>query len=287
MVAKEYSSKECMAYVCAREILDGWVLFVGVGIPMMAALVASKTHAKNTVLVYEGGAVGGVSRRLPYTIVDNACSDNALLLPEMWRLFSDMQCGFVDMGIIGGAQIDKFGNLNSTVITNGGQKSYAAPAVRLPGSGGANDIATSTNGTLIVMAIGKGKFVNTIDFVTSPGYLTGPGAREKAGIRWGGPRAVVTDKCVFRFDDVTKEMYLDSVYPGVTVEEIKDLVEWDLKVATSVRTLDPPEEEYVQIMRAIDPAGVILGKKTVENVEEFEDFYNSMVAAYESVQLKL
>lgn len=287
MLAKDYTSKEFMAAVCAKEIADFECVFVGVGVPMMAGLVATKTHAKNTVLIFEGGGIGAVSRRLPFTISDNPCTDNALYIPEMWRVFSDTQHGFVDTGLIGGAQVDRYGNLNTTVITNNGQKTYDTPAVRLPGSGGGNDIASSCKKTLIVMTMSRDKFVEKVDYVTSPGYLDGPGARQAAGIRWGGPVAVITDKCLLRFNERTKEMYLDSLYPGVTVEEVKASVQWDLNVADDVKILDPPSEDYVQLMRKMDPAGIILGKKSVDKVESFEEYYQSMLSAYEAAGLNL
>jgi glutaconate CoA-transferase subunit B len=287
MFAKDYSNKELMAAVCANEIVDNECVFVGIGIPMMAALVATRTHARNTVLFYEAGGIGAISRRLPFTISDNPCTENALIIPEMWRVFADTQCGYVDTGLIGGAQVDKFGNLNTTVITRGGEKSYAGPAVRLPGSGGGNDIASSCRKTIIVMSLSKDKFVRKVDYITSPGYLSGPGAREAAGLLGGGPAAVITDKCLMRFDPRTREMFLDALYPGVSVEDIKNSVQWDLKVSSKVKNLEPPLEEQVRLMRSMDPAGIILGKKSVDKEENFETWYREMKAAYESVTLEL
>lgn len=282
MVAKEYTGKELMAAVCARELHDGETAFVGVGVPMMAGLVATKTHAKNATIVYEAGGIGGKSRRLAFTISDNPCTDNALCATEMWRIFGDTQCGYVDVGIVGGAQVDRYGNLNTTVITKGGEKSYDHPAVRLPGSGGGNDIGSSCRSTLIVMAMTKDKFVEKMDFITTPGYLTGPGAREAAGLRWGGPKAVITDKCLLRFDPESKEMYLAALYPNVTVEDVKACVQWNLKVADNVTVVDPPTQEQIDIMRGMDPAGIILGKKSVDKEENFMEWAEKMKSAYES-----
>lgn len=287
MYASKYSTQELMAAVCAREIKDKELVFVGVGIPMLAGLVATKTHAKNTVLVYEAGGLGAMSRRLPYTISDNPTTDNALMAGEMWRVFADTQCGMVDKGVVGGAQIDKYGNLNTTVITKNGTKSYKEPAIRLPGSGGANDIASSCKETIIVMRLEPGKFVERVDYITTPGYIDGPGAREKAGLRWGGPTAVITNKCILRFDNKTKEMYLDSLYPGVTVEEITTIIKWDLKVAKELKTVEPPLVEQLEIMHKMDPNGIILGTKTVTKEESFEDFYQKMKSAYNSVTIEL
>lgn len=287
MNGANYTNKELMAAVCANAIGDNQCVFVGIGIPMMGGLLATKTHAANTILVYEAGGIGAVSRRLPFTISDNPCTDNALCIPEMWRVFSDTQCGYVDTGLIGGAQVDRFGNLNTTVITKGGQSSYQNPAVRLPGSGGANDIASSCKRTFIVMTMDRSKFVDKVDYVTSPGFLSGPGAREAAGLRWGGPELAITDKCVLKFDGRTKEMYLDSLYPGVTLEEVRDSVGWDLKTAESVGAVPPPTAEQVALMRAMDPAGIILGSKQVDKEEDFFDWAEMMIKAYESVTIDI
>lgn len=290
MFAKEYTTNELMAVVCAKEIKNDDVVFLGVGIPMMAGLIASKTHAPNATIVYEAGGVGAISRRMPWTISDNPTAENAILATEMWRIFSDTQAGYVNKGIIGGAQIDKYGNINTTVILSnkGVTGTYENPLVRLPGSGGANDIASSCDETVIMMKLVKGKFVEKVDYITSPGYLTGPGAREKAGLNGKGPGALVTNKGVFRFDEETKEMYLDAVFPGATVEEIKEYFEWDLKVSKDLKVVDPPLEAEIEIIRKADPGNIILGSKSVDNKEEtFEDFYKSMKACYESTTIEL
>ena len=279
----KYSTAELMAVACSYELRDEEFVFVGVGIPMMAGLLANRTHAKDMVIVYEGGGIGAKSRRLPFTISDNATTDNALMAGEMWRVFADTQRGFVDAGVLGGAQIDKFGNLNTTAII--GDKSYERPITRLPGSGGGNDIASSCQRTIIVMRIGKERFVNKVDYITSTGYITGGNARAEVGLKWGGPTVVVTDKCIFRFDAVTKEMYLDALYPDVSVEDIRANVSWDSKIAENIKQVEPPPLEYLTLMRKPDPNGIILGSKTVKKRETMEDFYNSMKAAYTSTEI--
>lgn len=278
-----YTTAELMAVACSYELKNQELVFVGVGIPMMAGLVANKTHAKDMVIIYEGGGLGAKSRRLAFTISDNSTTDNALMAGEMWRVFADTQGGFVDKGVLGGAQIDKYGNLNTTAII--GNKSYFSPVIRLPGSGGGNDIASSCRNTIIVMRLGKSRFVSKVDYVTSPGYITGGNKREEYGLRWGGPSAVVTDKCILRFDPEKKEMYLDALYPNVTIEEVKDNIQWDLKVSEQIKQIKAPPLEYLEIIRKMDPNGLILGSKTVTKEESFDDFYHKMKNSYMSTTL--
>ena len=283
---KEYSIAELMGAVVARQIRNDDVAFIGVGIPLIAGIVAVSTHAPGAILVYEGGGIGARTRRIPWTISDNPTTDNALAAVQMWRVFSDQQRGFITLGIIGGAEVDRFGNLNTTVIY-GTDGTYARPKVRLPGSGGANDIASSALRTIIMMRLRKGKFVNRVQFVTSPGYLSGPGEREKAGLKGRGPVMVVTDQCIFGFDDHTREMYLQALYPGIKADDIRRSVDWDLKFPPTLKEVEPPTQEELRIMRAFDPMGFILGEKSVDRSDSFDDFFNSMRGGYESIQLDL
>jgi glutaconate CoA-transferase subunit B len=282
--AKNYVTTELMASVVASMIKNDDVVFVGVGIPLIAGIVAVGTHAPEAILIYEGGGIGAKTRRVPWTISDNPTTDNALAAAQMWRVFSDQQRGLVTLGIIGGAEIDPFGNLNTTVIYGPGG-SYEKPMIRLPGSGGANDIASSALRTIIMMRLEKGKFVERIQFITSPGYLSGPGAREKAGLLGHGPVAVITQKCVFGFDENTKEMYLKQLYSGVTVEDIKKLVDWDLKVSDTLSEVEPPTEEQVRIMRTFDPMNLILGKKSDLKNGSFDSYYTQIKKGYDSIDL--
>jgi glutaconate CoA-transferase subunit B len=285
--ADKYTISEMMAAVCSLQLSNDDVAFVGVGIPLMAGAVAAATHAPEVTIVYEGGGVGAKSRRMPWTISDTPTTDNALVASSMNRIFSDQQRGFITVGIIGGAEIDKYGNLNTTAIF-GKDGSYDHPQVRLPGSGGANDIASSAQRTVIVMRLQKGKFVNKIDFITSPGFLSGPGAREKAGLLGGGPSAVVTDRGLFKFDEETKEMYLDAVYPGMTVEQIKGFIDWDLKVSPQLYEMEPPTEEQIAIMHTLDPMGTVLGSKSLKGgIVPFDVYYDSLKKSYQSRTLSL
>lgn len=278
----DYLKSEMMAVVVANQISNKDVAFIGVGIPLIAATLAANTHAPEAILVYEAGGIGAQSRRIPWTVSDTPCTDYALSAGPMHRVFSDQQRGFITLGIIGGAEIDKYGNINTSVILGDGYN-YDHPRVRLPGSGGANDIASSSQRTLIVMRLQKGKFVEKVDYITSPGYLDGAGAREKAGLVGGGPYLVVTDCCTFRFDK-NKEMYLDNLFPGVTVEQVKELVGWDLKVANEPMILEPPTEEQVRMMRSFDPSGTVLGNVSLKgSVMEFEEYYQLMKNAYSNM----
>jgi len=283
--AEKYSASEIMAAVCAKQIRNDDVAFVGVGIPLMAGVVAAATHAPDVILTYEGGGVGAKSRRMPWTISDSPTTDNALVAGSMNGTFSDLQRGYITVGIIGGAECDKYGNLNTTAIFGSGG-SYDHPKVRLPGSGGANDIASSALRTVIVMRLQKGKFVEKIDFNTSPGHLNGHDSRKKAGLLGGGPVAVVTDRALFKFDEVTKEMYLNAIYPGETVEQIKELIDWDLKVSPQVTVMEPPTKEQIRIMQELDPLGTVLGSKSIKGeVEPFEDYYQALKKSYSGIKL--
>ncbi len=282
---ESYSTAEWMASIVASQIRNDDVVFIGVGIPLIAGIVAVSTHAPGAILVYEGGGIGALTRRIPWTISDNPTTDNALAATQMWRVFGDQQRGFITLGIIGGAEIDRFGNLNTTAIF-GPDGSYLRPKVRLPGSGGANDIASSALRTVIMMRLEKGKFVERVHFLTSPGYLTGPGEREKAGLSGNGPVMVVTDRCVFGFDEVTKEMILTEVFPGVRTEEIRKLVGWDLKVSPGLKQVEPPLPEQIRAMRTFDSMGFILNKKGAgSRYENFDEFCSNVKAAYESIRL--
>jgi glutaconate CoA-transferase, subunit B len=280
--AKEYTTQELMAATVARQIRDDDVVFIGMGLPLVAGVVAVATHAPNAVLVYEAGGVGARSKRVPWSVSDNATTDNAIAAVPMWRVLTELQRGLVSLGILGGAEIDRFGNLNTTVILGPG-KTYRHPKIRLAGSGGANDIASASGRTIIMINLAPGKFVEHVHYITSPGYLSGPGAREEAGLTGGGPVMVCTQKCVFGFDDKTKEMYLKTLFPGVTVEDIKPLIGWDLKVAPDLDVAELPTEEQVGMMKYYDPEGTILGKKEkINSQQSFDDFVRVIKAAYDA-----
>jgi len=160
--------------------------------------------------------------------------------------------------MIGGAQVDKYGNMNSTVIF-GDDGDYYTPSARLPGSGGANDIASSAGRTILALPLQKRRFMERVDYITSPGYIDGKGGRERLSLRGNGPEAIITNKCIFRFDPDTKEAYLYSVHPGVTVDDVVNEVSWDLKVSPDVHETEAPTAEEVRITRILDPHGIYTG----------------------------
>ncbi len=253
----EYTLTELMIVASAREIKDGELVFAGVGNPTLGALLAQTMHAPGAMIATESGSIGPNPRRVMLGIGDNAGIENAVISTSLWRLFADQQRGFVDIGMVGGAQVDRYGNLNSTAIFGDGD--YSTPASRLPGSGGANDIASSAQRTVISIPLQRRRFLERVDFITSPGYLTGGDAREKAGLPRGGPSAIITDKCIFRFSPDTRELMLDSVHPGVTVEDVKAEISWDLLCAPEVKTTRPPNAAEVAMIRRLDAGGIYTG----------------------------
>lgn len=255
--ASDYTFAELLVATAAREIKDGDVVFAGVGLPTLGALVAKLTHAPSATVAMESGSIGCLPYRIILGIGDNACIENAVCATSLWRLFSDQQRGFFDVGMVGGAQVDKYGNLNSTAIFGDGD--YYHPRVRLPGSGGANDIGSSAKRTIITMPLDKRRFLEKVDYITTPGYLSGGNDRKRAGLPGDGPVAIITSKCIFRFDPIAKEAFLDAIAPGATVEEIKAEVSWDLRVAENVKVMEPPTVEQIRLIRTLDAHGIYTG----------------------------
>jgi len=273
--AKKYSLPELMAAATARELRDGELAFIGVGIPLMAATLAKYTHAPNFNIMVEFGAVGPVPRRLPMCVDCTVNNEQAYYTGTQREVMGAQQAGFVDVACISGAQIDKYGNVNSTCIGD-----YYNPTVRLAGSGGANDLASSANRIIIMMRQDERNFVEKVDFITSPGYLDGPGAREKAGLPGGGPHAVVTTMGIYRFDNETREMYLEKIHPGVSLSDLKATVKWDLAISPNLTETEPPTEEEVTIMRTLDPLEIYLGTGRQKLVGNFEAFMKMFEDSY-------
>ncbi|MES2481275.1 MAG: CoA-transferase [Pseudomonadota bacterium] len=244
------SNKELMTVVASRMLQDGTVVFVGVGLPNMAANLARQTRAPRLVLVYETGIVGAKPFRMPLSVGDAGVAANSQCILGSFETFNwVLQGGRIDVGFLGGAQIDRWGNLNSTVIGD-----YHRPTVRLPGSGGAGDIASMARRTIVVMTHERRRFPENVDFITSPGYVGGRRGRAEAGIRGGGPEMVITDLGILGFDE-DGEMELRSVHPGVTVAQVQDCTGWKLKVCDAVRETQPPSEAELQALRSIDKEG--------------------------------
>lgn len=274
--AGDYTPQELLAVAAARELRNCKTVFAGIGLPCLSALLAKFTVRLDLVIVVESGCVAPQPRRLMLSITDSACAERAVATMSLYRVFSDCQRGFFDAGIIGAAQVDKYGNVNSTVII--GDKSYDKPLVRLIGSGGANDLASSIKRFIVMTRLERRRFPMRVDYISSPGHIK-PGEREKLKLRGEGPSAVITDKCIFRFDPKTKEMYLDSLHPGVKVEDVKREIQWELKVADKVKTTEPPTIEEVEILRALDPLKIYLGEGP-EKVD-FPSYIRMLEESYE------
>jgi len=255
----DYTSSELMIAAAARALEGERVVFVGVGVPNIACNLARRTVAPDLELVYESGVFGARPARLPLSIGDPTLVSGATSVTSMADLFSYyLQGGLIDVAFLGAAQIDRFGNLNSTVIGD-----YARPKVRLPGSGGACEIAIHARKVFLITPLSKRTFVERLDFLTSPGYLDGtPGKRAALGLPGGGPELVVTNKAIFGFDADSNEMMLQSLHPGVSFAEVQAEVSWPLKQAAVLSETESPSAEELRIMREeLDPDGIYTGKK--------------------------
>ena len=239
-----------MAAVAARELRDGEVVFVGIGLPNLACNLARATHAPNRVLIYESGAVGAGPERLPVSIGDPALVTGSLMvcgMADVFQLF--LQNGRIEVGFLGGAQVDRYGNINTTVIGP-----YERPAVRLPGSGGAAEIAVHAQRTLIVAKLSPRAFPARVDFVTSPGQRCGERSRRELGMPGAGPVKVITDKAILEADPATGEMVLAALYPGVTADEVQQGVGWPLSRRPRLAAVAAPTEADLRLLREVlDP----------------------------------
>ncbi len=243
-----YSTNEIMVTASSRLLADGEVTFVGIGLPNLACNLARRLHAPNLVLIYESGAVGATPERLPISIGDPALVTDSLSVCSMYDIFCNyLQGGRIDVGFLQGAQIDRYGNINTTVVGD-----YAHPKVRLPGSGGACEIAILAKKVLVMAPQSRRSFPEKVDFVTSPGFLDGPGRREAFGMPGGGPSAVITNLGCYEF--VEGEMTLVSLHPGCTVDDVRANIGWDVRVADDLDETKAPTNEELRIIREeLDP----------------------------------
>jgi glutaconate CoA-transferase subunit B len=248
----DYTASEMMIAASARELAGARVVFVGIGLPNIACNLAQRTVAPDLELVYEAGVYGARPSRLPLSIGDPCLVAGATSVVPMPQLFQYyLQGGLIDVGFLGAAQIDRYGNLNTTVIGP-----YQQPKVRLPGSGGACEIALLARKVLIIARLNRRTCVERLDFLTTPGHLTGGDARAHLGDYGQGPAAVITDMGIFRFDETTREMVLTSLHPGCGVERVQEQVSWPLRVADNLVETEPPTPEQLLIMREeLDPIG--------------------------------
>jgi glutaconate CoA-transferase subunit B len=253
----DYTMQELMVVVGAREILDDDVVFVGMRLPLLAFQLAKDTHAPHAIGIFENG----ILRDRPagdalYTMGDAPNTEGAIWTTSMMDIMALLQDGKVSLGFIGGAEVDRFGNLNTTYIR---EKDRAQ--IRLPGSGGGSDIASLSKRFVIIMKHEKRRFVENVSYITSPGFGDGKGWRERNGLRGGGPCAVITTKGILRFDSETKEMILNAIHPGITFEDVVENTGWNLRCAPKVEKMKPPTRSELRIVRKYDPLGFWTGER--------------------------
>lgn len=253
----DYNTMEMMIVAAARELEDGKSVAVGTGAPCAAAMLAQKTHAPNLVIFFEAGGVAPILPRMPISVGDSRTTWRAVMASGMAEIMETCQRGMVDYCFLGGAQIDPYGNLNSTSIGD-----WARPKVRFPGSGGANDFASFAWKVMIITPQDARRFVPKVDFITTPGYLDGPGARERAGLpEGGGPHRVITNMAVLGFDPETRRMRVESVHRGRTLAEVQQNCGFELPAAPQVGETPPPTAEELDILRTqVDPLRYIIGR---------------------------
>ena len=246
-----WTADEMLAVAAARSLVDGQSCFVGIGLPSKAANLARRLHAPNLVLVYESGTIGSAPAELPLSIGDGILADSALAVvgvPEIFNYW--LQPGRIDVGFLSGAQIDRLGNINTTVIGD-----YDEPSVRLPGSGGAPEIASSCREVTVVMRQSLRAFVDQVDFVTSVGHGAGPGDRKLLGLPGAGPLRIITDLGVLEPDPATAEFVLTALHPGVSLEQVRAETGWELQVAPDLAATAPPTPEELTTLRGLRTVG--------------------------------
>lgn len=251
----EYTDREMMAISAGRLIKNGDILFAGTGVSMLAATVSKRIHAPKAVVFFETGGIDPSLEELPMAVADSRVMYGTALNSGLIEAFSIVGHRKLNtIAFLGAAQIDKYGNLNSTCIGD-----YARPKVRFPGSGGACDAASLASGVIIFMQLGKIRFVEKLDYLTSPGWLTGGDSRKKAGYKRGGPMAVVTNMGVLKFEETTKEMYLAEYYPETSIDGITENIGFSVDVSRAVESAPPTAEELRILRDEVDPQRLILG----------------------------
>ena len=242
---KDYNPTELLICSAARLMAENTTAFIGTGIPMLAASLAQRMHAPNLVTVFEFGGTGAILDKLPLAVGGESTFNRAIAASGICDIVETAQRGFIEYGFLGGAQIDPFGNLNSTTIGD-----HDHPKVRLPGSGGGNDVGSHCWQTIAIMRHDKRRFVEKVDFITTPGYLSGPGARKAAGLPPGtGPYRVVTNLAILGYHPDSKRMQLLATQPGVSVDEVKENTGFQLLIASHIDSNPPPTSEELRILR--------------------------------------
>jgi glutaconate CoA-transferase, subunit B len=244
-----YTARELLSILGARQLKDGQVVFAGVGIPLLAATLAQSLHCPGLTILFEGGVIGALIEpgKLPPSTNDQRCTQSANMVLGSADVLLLLQRGYIDVGFMGGAQIDQYGNLNSSFIGD-----WQKPKTRLPGTGGGNDISSLTD-MIVVMEHEKRRFVEQVDFITSPGWLRGRGTRNESGLPTGGMFRVVTDLAVFGFDEKTRRMKPLALNPGVTSEQVQDNTGFKLEFTHDTGVTEPPTEHELSLLRTFDP----------------------------------
>jgi len=257
MATTTVTPSELLAVMGSRQLKDDTTVFAGVGVPLLAAALAQQRHAPKLTMVIEGGIIGPQIRpgRLPVSTNEMRAGHRATMLPGITDAFLFAQRGFVDVGFMGGAQIDQYGNINTSVLG----ADYWHPKVRLPGTGGANDIASLCREVIIVTAHEKRRFVERVDFITSPSWIKGDGSRKAAGLLFGGVSRVVTTLGILGFDPDSKRMRIEATHAGVSPDTIRQNTGFPLLEAPRIETTEPPSDEELEMLRALDPERRFLG----------------------------
>ncbi len=258
MGSVEYNDMELMICVASRVFEDGASVSVGTGVPCAAVMLAQKLYAPNLLITFEAGSVAPLLPTMPLSVGDSTTMRKAIQTSSTCEAMEMLQRGLIDYCFLGGAQIDMYGNINSTVIGN-----YEKPNVRFPGSGGANDFASMSWRTIVVTPQSPRRFTNNIDFITTPGYLNGSGAREKAGLpKNTGPYKIITNMAVMDFDEDTKKMRVESVHPGYSLNDVKKNTGFELLVRDDLKETKPPTKDELDILRnEVDPFNAVIGRR--------------------------
>ncbi len=253
----EYGMMEMMICAASRYLEDGKTVAVGTGAPCAAAMLAQKMNAPNLVILFEAGGVAPMLPQMPISVGDSRTFFRGIMAAGMAEMMTTCCRGLVDYAFLGGAEIDKYGNINSTVVGD-----FQKPKVRFPGSGGANDFASFCWRTIMMTVHSRARFVERVGFLTSPGFLSGPGAREAAGLPSGtGPYKIVTDLAVLGFDDETKIMMVESVHPRVEIDQVKNETGFNLIIPDFIQTTPPPSDAELRILRGeVDPMRLVIGR---------------------------
>lgn len=254
----DYNSMELMITIASRYLENGRSVVVGTGAPCAAAMLAQKTTSPDLLILFEAGGIAPQLPTMPVSVGDSRTHWRGIMASSMTETMSLTARGMVDYAFLGGAQIDKFGNLNSTIIG----KDYKKPKVRLPGSGGANDLATNCWHTIVITPHEKRRFVEKVDFITSPGYLKGGNSRYDAGLPEGsGPYKIITNLCVMGFDNKKRQMEIESLHPNISLEEVKDNTGFDLLVKKDLKMTEEPDADHLKMLREeVDPHKYIIGR---------------------------